>query len=88
MADIPMGSSRVVKHEIVLPCDGDFLNICFGGQVRSFAALASTSALQERFGLRRHHLRLCDIIKVAYAAGKTNQLQCVHLSARTASSGF
>jgi len=34
VSDIPMSSSRVVKHEIVLPCDGDFMNICFGGQAR------------------------------------------------------
>lgn len=32
--DVLMGSSRVVKQEIVLPCDGDLLGICFGGQVR------------------------------------------------------
>ncbi len=37
VSDIPMSSSRVVKHEIVLPCDGDFMNICFGGQARRFA---------------------------------------------------
>ena len=36
VSDIPMSSSRVVKHEIVLPCDGDFMNICFGGQARPF----------------------------------------------------
>ena len=36
VTDIPMSSSRVVKHEIVLPCDGDFMNICFGGQARPF----------------------------------------------------
>ena len=36
VTDIPMSSSRVVKHEIVLPCDGDFMSICFGGQASPY----------------------------------------------------
>ena len=32
-AEIAMSASRVVMHQIVLPHQGDFMSICFGGQV-------------------------------------------------------
>lgn len=31
---VPMGATRVVMHQIVLPAECDTLGICFGGQVR------------------------------------------------------
>lgn len=43
--DVAMGSSRVVKQEIVLPCDGDLLGICFGGQVSAECLLAGTALI-------------------------------------------
>lgn len=36
LPDIAMAKTRVVMHEIVLPSMGDFMQICFGGQVLSW----------------------------------------------------
>lgn len=47
--DIAMAKTRVVMHEIVLPSMGDFMQICFGGQVLSWidicAGLAAKAVL-------------------------------------------
>lgn len=51
---IAMDASRVVMHEIVLPHMGDFMQICFGGQVLSWIDICAGLAAKAVRVMRSH----------------------------------